>query len=86
MVANVKNIAWTMNVDTALEFYKRCIERNAKTEREKVAILTELAQEGRMASVVATNKTREEYVEDKAKHFRVLKITKKDDNARSEGD
>lgn len=78
----MKNIAWTMNVDTALEFYRRCIERGAKTEQEKVAILIKLVQEGKMTSVVVTKKTREEYVKDKARHFRILQIKKKDDNAR----
>lgn len=73
----MKHIAWTMSVDTALEFYKRCRERNATTEKEKVEILTELAQEGRMTSVTATDKTRDEYIADKAKHFKILKIEKK---------
>lgn len=75
----MKHIAWTMSVDTALEFYKRCMERNATTEKEKVEILTELAQEGRMQSVTATDKTKDEYIADKAKHFKVLKIEKKEE-------
>lgn len=79
----MKHIAWTMSVDTALEFYKRCIERKAETEQEKVAILTELAQEGRMKSVVATNKTQEEFINDKSRHFKILHI-KKDDSSRKE--
>ena len=75
----MKNVAWTMSVDTALEFYRRCIERNAKTEQEKVAILTELAQEGRMTSVTVTNKTKQEFIDDKAKHFKVLEIRRKNE-------
>lgn len=72
----MKNIAWTMTVDTALEFFHRCQERNANTEEERVKILVELAQEGKMGSVTATNKTREEYITDKAKHFKILRIKK----------
>lgn len=71
-----KTLVWTMDVDTALEFYRRCIERNAETEDERLKILTDLAEEGRMKSVVATSKTKEEYIQDKAKHFRVLRIKK----------
>lgn len=77
----MKHIAWTMDVETAMEFYKRCMERNATTEPEKVAILTELAQEGRMKSVVGTDKTKEEFINDKSRHFKILYI-KKDDNAK----
>lgn len=75
----MKNIAWTMDVETAMEFYQRCIGRNAKTEEEKVAILAELSREGKMKSVVVTNKTRDEYIEDKAKHFKIMRIEKKED-------
>lgn len=72
-------LAWTMTVDTAMEFFKRCHERGAKTEQERADILLELAEEGQMKSVVATNKTKEEFIQDKAKHFKVLGIKKKDE-------
>lgn len=75
----MKTVAWTMTADTAMEFYRRCIDRHAETEEEKVKILTELAHEGKMTNVTATNKTRDEYIQDKAKHFNVLKIGKKDE-------
>lgn len=77
----MKNIAWVAYADTWMEFFKRCMDRKAETEEERVKILIELAQEGRMKSVTATNKTKEEYIRDKAKHFRVMRI-KKDDNAK----
>ncbi len=70
----MKTIAWTMTADTAMEFFKRCHERSAKTEQERANILLELAQEGQMTSVVATNKTKEEYIQDKAKQVRILKV------------
>jgi len=75
----MKTIAWTMTVDTAMEFFKRCDERGANTEQERIAILVELAQEGQMQNVVATNKSRDEYIQEKAKHFKVLDASKRDE-------
>lgn len=69
-----KTVAWTMTADTAMEFFKRCHKRGANTEPERVKILIELAQEGQMKSVVATSKTKDEYMADKARHFKVLKV------------
>lgn len=73
----MKTVAWTMTADTVMEFFKRCHERGAVTEPERVKILVELAKEGQMTSVVATKKTKEEYIQDKAKHFKILKVGKK---------
>lgn len=67
-----------MTADTAMEFFRRCHERGAKTEQERVDILIELAREGQMTNVVVTNKTRDEYIEDKAKHFKILKVKRRD--------
>lgn len=75
----MKTIAWTMTAATAMEFFRRCQERGAKTEPERANILAELAEEGKMKSVVLTSKTKEEYIADKAKHFNVLKVEKKDE-------
>lgn len=71
-----KTIAWTMTSETAMEFFKRCQARGADTEQERIKILMELAQEGQMTSVVATGKTKDEYIKDKAKHFKILKVGK----------
>lgn len=73
----MKHLAWTMTPDTAMEFFQRCQERGAKTEVERVKILGELLKEGKMTSVVATNKTKDEYIRDKAKHFNILKVGRK---------
>lgn len=75
----MKTVAWTMTADTAMEFFKRCHERGANTEPERVKILIELAREGQMKSVVATKKTKEEYIKDKARHFKVLRAGKNND-------
>ena len=74
-----KTVAWTMTADTAMEFYKRCMDRNANTEEEKVKILVELAEEGKMDHVVATDKTKEEYIAHKAKHYNIIEARKKDE-------
>ena len=74
-----KTIAWTMTADTAMEFFKRCHDRSANTEEERIKILIELAKEGQMNSVVVTDKMKEEYIDEKAKHFKVLKIGKKNE-------
>lgn len=76
---DTKLIAWTMTPDTAMMFYERCMERKADTPEERIKILAELAAEGRMQSVVATNKTKDEYIQDKAKHFKILKVEKDDE-------
>jgi hypothetical protein len=72
-----------MSVDTALEFYTRCREQNAQTLEERNAILLELVEEGQIQSVMTTNRTKEQIVEDAAKHYgRVLDLTRiKEDNS-----
>lgn len=72
-----KTLAWTMTADTAMEFFKRCHEKGANTELERMKILAELAKEGKMTSVVASDLTKDQYINQKAKHFKVLKVGKK---------
>lgn len=72
----MRTLAWTMTAETAMEFFKRCMDRKAETEQERGKILEELAKEGRMTSVVATKKTKEEYIKEKSKHYRILKVGK----------
>ena len=67
-------IVWTMTADTAMEFFQRCTDRKAETEDERMAVLVELMEEGKMTSVVATDKSKEEYIQDKAKHFKILEV------------
>lgn len=78
MDENKKSIAWTMTADTAMEFFKRCMQTGAKTEKEKVEILIDLAREGQMTNVVVTGKSREDYIKEKAKHFKILRIKKRE--------
>lgn len=72
-----------MTVDTALEFYKRCNEQNADTEEKRMDILTALAREGRMESVIATGRSKDQVVEDLKKNYgNILHVKKR----RPEGD
>ncbi len=71
------NLAWEMSVDTALEFYKRCIAQHTETEHEKIVILAQLAKEGKMTSITKTRKSKDDFIADKAKHFKILKIDKR---------
>lgn len=69
------NIAWEMSVNTALEFYKRCIvQKITPNSPDGTAILAQLAEEGKMYSVMTTNRTKEKFIQDKAKHFKILKL------------
>lgn len=70
----MKTLAWTMTMDVAMEFFERCQERGAKTEQEKIDILFELTKEGKMSSIVSTRQSKDEYIEEKAKHFKILKV------------
>lgn len=62
-------IMWEMTLEVAQEFYRRCIERHAETEKEKTAILVELAKEGKMNSVMETKRTPDQVAADMAKNF-----------------
>jgi len=75
------NFMFQMNVDTALEFYTRCREQNAQILEERNKILLQLVEEGRIKSVMATNRTKEQIVSDAAKNYgRVLDLTKIKEN------
>jgi hypothetical protein len=71
------NYMFRMDVDTALEFWERVMDRKAETLEERNAILIELVEEGRIKSVMATERTKEQIIEDAAKNYgRVLDLTK----------
>ena len=68
-------MAFMMTTEIAEEFWKRVIERNASTEKERADILVEMANEGLMLSVSETNRSKEAYITDLKKEFRVLDVT-----------
>lgn len=69
--------AFMMRPRVAEEFWRRVIERKADTEKERAVILFEMAEEGLMNSVSATNRSKDEYIQDLSKEFRVLNVTSK---------
>jgi len=71
------NYMFHMDVDTALEFWQRVIDRKAETLEERNTILMELVEEGRIQSVMSTERTKEQIIQDAAQHYgRVLDLTK----------
>jgi len=75
---------WFNNVDGALEYYTRVIERKPKTEEEKEAILCELVDEGYITRVVQTNRSKEQVIEDLSREQSILQIKPKDDLSKEE--
>lgn len=69
---NKKTFAFRMDVDTALEFFERTKERGAETEEERIKILLELANEGKMKNIIMTSRTKEQIIEDYEKHYNIL--------------
>lgn len=67
--------AFQMNVETAMEFYRRVEQYEANTEKERHAILIQMVQEGLIKGVTATERTKQEYVSDLKKNFNVLDET-----------
>lgn len=74
-----KLLVFTMSSDQALEFWRRVMERGAETEAERKEILLEMANEGKVESVSETGRTKEEYIQDMSKEFRVLDVRSLDD-------
>lgn len=64
--------AFTMTLDAAEEFYRRVEQYEAITSTDRNAILAQMVQEGLIQGVTATNRSREEYVQDLQKNFSVL--------------
>lgn len=68
-----------MNVDSAMEFYRRvglaeAVEKHALNEEERTDILLQMAQERLIESVIGTDRSKEQIVQDAAKHGKVLHI------------
>lgn len=75
----MKNLMWHMNVDTAMEFYKRVaakelLYKRTLDEKERTKLLFEMVEEGLIESVIGTDRTKEEIIRDAAKHGKVLHV------------
>lgn len=69
-----------MTLDVAEEFYTRCIETHAETQKEKTDILVDLANEGKIKRIIKTGRTFEKVAEDLSKNFgNVIAIKAKGD-------
>lgn len=62
-------LMFEMSVEVAQEFYQRVIDQNAQTREEKTQILIDLAKEGRINSVIETQRTPDQIAADMAKNF-----------------
>lgn len=67
--------AFQLSVDQLELFYDICGQLKLKTEEEKVALLNIMAQYKQVERVWDTQRTKEKFIEDMAKHFRVMKVT-----------
>jgi hypothetical protein len=73
-----KTGVFVMTVDTAIEFYERCINQKAETEEERQKILLELSQEGKMDRAYLTNRSKDQVIKDLAREHKVLHIKNKE--------
>lgn len=71
-------LAFEMTAEIAEEFFKRVAEQKAETELERTAILVQMAKEGLMNRISYSDRTKQQYVEDISKEFRVLEIKDED--------
>lgn len=62
---------WTLYADALEEFLIRVEQRKANTEEERVAILFELLEEGKIERLVKTSRSKEQITEDLKKNFNV---------------
>lgn len=74
-----KTGVFVMNVDTAMEFYQRCADRKAVTEKERSKILAELAKEGKMERAYQTGRSKDQVIKDLSREHKVLRVEKKKD-------
>lgn len=68
-------LVFSMNVDLALKFYEEVARLGLTTEEEKVKLLLEMATINENIGVSQTNRTKEQYVKDMSKEFKVLDAT-----------
>jgi hypothetical protein len=67
-------ILFQMDAETALEFFERVQKLEEDTEENRIKILMDMAREGKKIAASQTNRTKEEVIQDKAKHGRILYV------------
>lgn len=65
-------IKWVMDAEVAEEFFRRCEQYHASSEQQRVAILRELAEEGKMKSVSYSESSKEKVIEELKKNFSTI--------------
>lgn len=72
---NKVNLIWTFYGDALEEFLNRCVAVGAETEEERTEILFELLAEGKIESLVQTERSKDKIIEDLKKNFNVADFT-----------
>lgn len=75
------NYVWLLNAETAMEFFDRCLRKEAITEDEKAEVMMEMYREGLIECLGHTTMTKDELADALSKEVgaRVLNIGKKNE-------
>jgi muconolactone delta-isomerase len=73
--------AFEMSADVACEYFELCEKRKAKTEKERSKVLNELAKKGKMSRVWRTKRSKDQFLNDLARNYKVLHIKSKEDKS-----
>lgn len=66
-----------LTLDNAEEFFKLCIEKEAVTAKERLAILEQMKSDGKTLVDGVVKGSPDEFANEMAKHMNVLKIDQK---------
>lgn len=66
--------AFRLTAENAMLFYEVCQELGLHTEEERMLVMDALIELGKVEQVTETNKTKEEYLEHLAKHFKIAEL------------
>lgn len=71
--------AFTLDSESLDEFFRRVDEYKAESKEDKDAILIQMVQEGIIKDVTVTERSKEQYVKDLSKNFKILQVNKEED-------
>lgn len=74
------NYIWLLDVDSALEYYDRCLRKEAVKEEEKTDILIQMYKEGLISCMGHTELSKDELSRELSKIGRILKVEKRDES------
>jgi len=64
--------------EVAMAFFELCLEKGIDSEKDRTELLWRMAREGKVSSVVQTERTREQILDDLRKHYNILHIKDKE--------